>query len=65
MAKNGEVIRRTTHRGQCTLQASGHLRWSDLGRAQNTGPTESVPLWNAQESEPGLDLGSAHNLNLA
>ena len=32
--------------GDCTHQATGHLRYSDLGRAQNTGSTESAPLWN-------------------
>ena len=36
----------------CTQQAPGHLSCSDLGRAQNTGPTEFVFLWNTQEPEP-------------
>ena len=38
--------------GECTHQAPGRLSCSDLGRAQNTGPTESVPLWSIQEPEP-------------
>ena len=38
--------------GDCIRQAPGHLSCSDLGRAQNTGPTESVPLWSTQEPEP-------------
>ena len=32
--------------GDCTCQAPGHLSCLDLGRAQSTGPTESVPLWS-------------------
>ena len=32
-------------------QAPGHLSCSDLGRAQNAGPTESVPLWSTREPE--------------
>ena len=31
--------------GDCVHQAPGHLSCSDLGRAQNAGPTKSVPLW--------------------
>jgi len=38
--------------GDCTYQAPGHLSCSDLGRAQNTGPTESAPLGSTQEPEP-------------
>ena len=38
--------------GECTHQAPGRLSCSDLGRAQNTGPTESVPLWSTREPEP-------------
>ena len=37
---------------ECTRQAPGHLSSSDLGRAQNAGPTESVPLWSTQEPDP-------------
>ena len=37
----------------CAHQASGHLSCSDLGRAQNAGPTKSVPLWHTQETELG------------
>ena len=57
----GEVIRYTPHLGRL-LQAPGHLSCWDLGRAQNTGPTESTPLWSTQEPYlSSLDLGSAHN----
>ena len=38
--------------GECTHQAPGRLSCSNLGRAQNAGPTESVPLWSTQEPEP-------------
>ena len=38
--------------GECVYQAPGHLRCSDLGRAQNAGPTEAVPLWSTWEPEP-------------
>ena len=38
--------------GECARQAPGGLSCSDLGRAQNAGPTESVPLWNTREPEP-------------
>ena len=41
-----EVIRHTTHLGECSLQAPGHLSCSDLGRAQKADPSESVPLWS-------------------
>ena len=38
--------------GQCVLaKPSGHLSCSDLGRAQNAGPTRSAPLWNTQKPE--------------
>ena len=37
---------------ECAHQAPGRLSSSDLERAQNTGPTESVPLWSTQEPEP-------------
>ena len=33
-------------------QGTDHLSCSDLGRAQNAGPTKSVPLWRTQEPEP-------------
>ena len=33
-------------------QTPGHLNCSDLGRAQNTGPTESAPLRTTQVPEP-------------
>ena len=39
-------------RGDCVLQATGHLSCLDLGRAQNRGPTKSAPLWSTQEPEP-------------
>ena len=45
-------IRCTAHLGQCAHQALGRLSCSDLGRAQNTCPTESVPLWSTREPEP-------------
>ena len=44
-----------THRptwGECACQAPGHPSCSDLGRAQNAGPTESAPLWSTREAEP-------------
>ena len=38
--------------GECVLaKPPGHLSCSDLGRAQNTGPTKSAPLWNTQKPE--------------
>ena len=37
--------------GEYTHQAPGHLSGSDLGRARNTGPTESVSLWSIREPE--------------
>ena len=37
--------------GVCAHQAPGHLSCLGLGRAQNTGPTESVPLWSTWEPE--------------
>ena len=36
----------------CTHQAPGHLSCSDLGWAQNAGPTKSAPLWSTREPEP-------------
>ena len=41
-----EVRRRTAPPGESAPQAPDHPSWSDLVRAQNTGPTESVPLWS-------------------
>ena len=38
--------------GDYTRQGTGHLSCSDLGQAQNAGPTKSVPLWSTRESEP-------------
>ena len=38
--------------GECAHQAPGHLSWSDLGRAQNAGPPNSVPLWITWKPEP-------------
>ena len=49
---NGEGDK--THRptwGECTPQAPDHLSWLDLGRTQNTGQTESVPLWSTYKPE--------------
>ena len=37
--------------GECARQAPGCLSCSDLGGEQNTGPTNSVPLWSTQEPE--------------
>ena len=48
----GEVIGHTVLLGQCAPQAPGCPSCSDLGRAQNTGPAESVPLWSTREPEP-------------
>ena len=39
-------------RGQRTLQAPGHLSCLNLGRAQNAGPTEPVPLRTTRVPEP-------------
>ena len=38
--------------GECAHQALRHLSCSDLGRAQNAGPTKYVPLWSTREPEP-------------
>ena len=51
-AGTGEVIRCTTQLGECACQAPSCLSCLDLERAQNAGPTESVPLWTTLESEP-------------
>ena len=62
VAGKGEVIRRTAHLGEGARPAPGRLSCSDLGRAQNAGPTEPVPLWSAENLNlGGLNLGSAHN----
>ena len=47
-----EVIRRTAPPGECPHQAPDRLSCSDLGKAQNVGPTKSVPLWSTREPEP-------------
>ena len=47
-----EVIRLSAQLGECAHQAPGRLSHSGLGRAQNTGPTESAPLWGTREPEP-------------
>ena len=38
--------------GKRAYQTPGHLSCSDLGRAQNTGPTESAPLRTTRVPEP-------------
>ena len=38
--------------GGCAHQAPGHLSCSDVGRAQNAGPTKSAPLQSTQEPKP-------------
>ena len=49
----GEAISRSLQLGgNYTRQAPGHLSCSYLGRAQNSGPTKSVPLWRTGETEP-------------
>ena len=48
VAGTGEAISRS----DCTCQTSGHLSCSDLGRAQNAGPTESAPLRTTRVPEP-------------
>ena len=46
----------------CTSLAPGCLSYSDMGKTQNAGPTESVPLWSTQEPEPEqLRPGNAQN----
>ena len=39
--RDGEAI---SHSARRARQTPGHLNCSDLGRAQNTGPTKSAPL---------------------
>ena len=48
VAGMGEAISRS----DCALQTPHHLSYSDLGRAQNVGPTESAPLRTTQVPEP-------------
>ena len=36
----------------CAHQAPGFLSCLDLGKAQNTGQTESMPLWSTREPKP-------------
>ena len=51
-AGTAEVIRCNHCLRGVSSQAHGHLSFSDWGRAQNAGPTESAPLWSLQEPEP-------------
>ena len=44
----GEAISRS----DCARQTPHHLSCSDLGRAQNAGPTQSTPLRTTQVPEP-------------
>ena len=51
-----EMIKMHGPPGQCTHQAPGHLSCSELGRAQNAHPTESVLLritWEPEWLSPG------------
>ena len=51
-ARTGEVIKMLGPTGTgCSPSAWYCLSWSDLGRAQNTCPTKSVPLWSTREPE--------------
>ena len=47
-SRNGEAI----NRGDCAHQPPHHLSCSDLGRTQNAGPTNSVPLRTSWVPEP-------------
>ena len=47
-AGTGEAISHSN----CAHQTHGHLSCSDLGRAQNAGPTESAPLRTTRVPEP-------------
>ena len=52
----GKVINRSNH----ARQTPGHLSFSELGRAQNAGPTESAPGGVPEcLNLSGLDLGGA------
>ena len=56
--KDGEAISGSNR----AHQTPHHLSCSDLGRAQNAGPTEPVPLRTTEcLSLSGLDLGDACN----
>ena len=58
VAGTGEVIGYSDR----ARQTPGYLSCSDLGRAQNAGPTESEPLRSTRVPEPErLDLGIAYN----
>jgi len=48
VAGTGEAISSSDH----TLQTPDHLNCSDLGRAQNVGPTKSAPLKTTRVPEP-------------
>ena len=48
VARTGEAISCS----DCTRRTPHHLSCSELGRAQNTGPTESVPLRTTRVPEP-------------
>ena len=48
---DGDKMHRPTCR-VCTCKTPGHLSCLYLGRAEYTGPTESVPLWSTREPEP-------------
>ena len=55
-ASGGEAISRSNR----ARQTPHHLSCSDLGRAQNAGPTKSVPLrTTVYLNLSGLDLGGA------
>ena len=58
----GRWLRCTSLLGQCVHQVPGLLSRSDLGRAQNSCPTESVPLQSAPEPEPEQHRPSSKNL---
>ena len=49
--RGGDKMHLSTWRER-THQTPGRLSSSDMGREQNAGPTESVPLWSTQEPEP-------------
>ena len=51
--RGGDKMHLSTWR-ECTHQTPGRLSSSGMGREQNAGPTESVPLWSTQEIEPEL-----------
>ena len=51
MAHPGRWLRHMAHLGQCTCQAPGGLSCSDLGKAKNACPTESVSLRSTWDPE--------------